>query len=135
MIERIFIVALVAVAIALAWGLVRLWQRRAVVVMQADSPFVTVVPPGKPAIVAFSTPSCADCRTRQAPALKQLAAQFGEQVEIRSLQATEHPELVDRAGILTVPATVVLDARGVVRHLNLGFTDSETLASQLRSAA
>jgi thioredoxin-like negative regulator of GroEL len=96
---------------------------------------VKVVPPGKPAIVAFSTPSCAECRTRQAPALKQLATQFGEQVEIRSLQATEHPELVDRAGILTVPATVVLDARGVVRHLNLGFTDSETLASQLRSAA
>jgi hypothetical protein len=64
-----------------------------------------------------------------------LAGELGEDVAIVRLSALEHPELVEQAGILTVPATVVLDASGAVRHLNLGFTDAARLATQVRGAS
>ena len=51
---------------------------------------------------------------------------------VRSLSAFDHPELVQRVGILTVPATVVLDAAGAVRHLNLGYASDGKLREQLQ---
>jgi thiol-disulfide isomerase/thioredoxin len=134
MFERFFILLAVAALVALGWGVLRLWRGYILRRMQATSPFRAVVPPGRPAVVAFSTPSCAECRTRQAPALRRLEAKFGDAIVVRALSALEHPELADQAGILTVPATVVLDSSGTVRHLNLGFTDAERLALQLQSA-
>ena len=118
--------------IAAAWSLVRLWRSWKVRSMKATTPLADVVPPGRPAIVAFSTPSCAECRTRQAPALARLSAAVGDAVVVRSLSALDHPDLVQRVGILTVPATVVLDAAGAVRHLNLGYASDGKLREQLQ---
>ena len=95
------------------------------------TPLAIVAPPGRPAIVSFSTPTCIECKNRQAPALTRLAAALGDAVTIRSLSALEHPDLVDQIGILTVPATVVLDRRGTVRHLNLGYASEQKLRDQL----
>jgi thiol-disulfide isomerase/thioredoxin len=133
MIDRIFILGLVTLAVLAAWGLAQLWKARAVRRMQSSSPFGTLIAPGRPAVVSFSSPTCAECRSLQAPALTRLGAQLGERVAIVRLSAPEHPELIDQVGILTVPATVVLDRQGVVRHLNLGFADSERLEQQIRA--
>lgn len=135
MIERVVILALLALTIVAAWGLVRLWRSWKVRGLQSQSPLAGVVPAGRPAIVAFSTPSCSECRTRQAPALARLAASLGDTVTVRSLSALEHPELVQQIGILTVPATIVLDPSGAVRHLNLGYTSDIKLREQLLGAA
>lgn len=118
--------------IAVAWSLARLWRSWKVRSMKATAPLADVVPPGRPAIVAFSTPSCAECRTRQGPALARLSAAVGDAVVVRSLSALDHPDLVQRVGILTVPATVVLDAAGAVRHLNLGYASDGKLREQLQ---
>jgi hypothetical protein len=61
----------------------------------------------------------------------RLAAALGDKVTVRSLSALEHPDLVQQIGILTVPATVVLDAAGTVRHLNLGYASDARLREQL----
>lgn len=132
MIDRFLILVLVAVAVAGAWQAARLWQARSLRRMQAQSPFGALVASGMPAVVAFSTPSCSECRTRQVPALSQLERELGGGVQIVHLSAPEHPSLVEQAGILTVPATLVLDAAGMVRHLNLGFADTAKLISQVR---
>ena len=84
------------------------------------------------AVLSFSTPSCAECRTRQAPALKRLGNTFGEQISIVSLSALDHPELVAQFGILTVPATVVLDQTHQVRHINLGYASEQRLGEQVK---
>jgi thiol-disulfide isomerase/thioredoxin len=131
MIERIVILLAVALSVAAIWGLVRLWQRRMVSQMQVATPFSALVPANMPAVIAFSSPTCSECRTRQAPALTRLEQELGAQVAIVRLSAPEHPELVEHAGILTVPATVVLDRSGVVRHLNLGFADTLRLKAQI----
>jgi hypothetical protein len=132
MLERLAILALVCLAAALLWGVLRLWQAARLRRLRHERPLAGLVPAGRPAVVAFSTPGCAECRTRQAPALARLRDDLGEGVTVASLLANEHPALVERLGILTVPATVVLDTAGGVQHVNQGFADAERLAAQLR---
>jgi thiol-disulfide isomerase/thioredoxin len=132
MLDRILILIALALLIAAGWGVLRLWRRVKLRRLRDVSPLVELVPVGRPAVVAFSTPSCAECRTRQAPALVRLSAALGDAVTVRSLSALEHPNLVQKIGILTVPATVVLDRDGRVRKLNLGYASDERLREQLQ---
>jgi hypothetical protein len=131
MIDRIGILFALALLIAAAWAGIRVWAAWKLRRLRTVTPLADLAPPGRPAVIAFSTPSCVECRTRQAPALARLAAVLGEQVTVRSLSALEHPDLVQKIGILTVPATVVLDAAGTVRHLNLGYASDVRLREQL----
>src|SRR3954470_9821205 len=135
MIERIGILIGLALMIVAGWFAIRLWSAWKLRRLRAAAPLADLVPSSRPAVIAFSTPSCAECRTRQAPALARLAAALGDQVTVCSLSALEHPDLVQRIGILTVPATVVLDSAGMVRHLNLGYASDVRLREQLASAS
>ena len=135
MIDRLLILSLVAAAIVVGWGVFRLWRAWMLRRLGADTPLVGLIPPGRPAIIAFSTPTCAECHTRQAPTLARLSAALGEAVTVRSISAIDHPDLVGRIGILTVPATVVLDRDGHVRSLNLGYASDERLSAQLAAIA
>jgi hypothetical protein len=132
--ERVVILLLLALAIIAGWGLLRLWRGMKLRQLRAAAPLAELIPTGLPAVVAFSTPTCAECHTRQAPALRRLAATLGDTVTVRSLPALEYPSLVQRIGILTVPATIVLDRDGHVRNLNLGYTSEDRLREQLLHA-
>ena len=132
MLERLLILLLVVALLAAGWGLLRLWRRRQLARLRRQTPLAGIVPAGRPAVVAFSTPRCVECRARQQPALERLARSLGEAATVRTISALDHPELVSQIGILTVPATVVVDARGVVRHLNLGYRGEQTLQEQVR---
>jgi thiol-disulfide isomerase/thioredoxin len=131
MIDRLLLIVAIAAVVALVWAGIRIWRAWKVRALAHEMPFAGIIPTGKPAVVGFSTPGCVECRTRQAPALAHLAAALGETVTVRTLAAPDYPHLVDRLGILTAPATVVLDAAGAVRFVNLGFTDAATLAVQV----
>lgn len=133
--DRLLILFGLALLIAAGWGALRLWRAWKLRRLATETPLAELAPLGRPAVVAFSTPTCVECRSRQAPALARLAGALGEDVTVRSLSALEHPDLVDRIGILTVPATVVLDGRGVVRHLNLGFASDQQLREQVLALA
>ncbi len=135
MVERLLIVASLAFLIVGAWALLRLWQAHRLRALAGERPLQGLVPPGKPAVVAFTLPSCAECRTRQAPALEQLRARRGAMAALATIPADAYPNLVAQLGILTVPATAVLDAEGRVRFLNQGFADVARLAAQLDSVA
>jgi hypothetical protein len=135
MIERLLIIVVVAGVIALAWMAIRAWRAQHLHSLARRTPFAGIIPPGKPAVVCFSTPGCVECRTRQAPALARLSANLGDRVMVRTLPVSEYPHLVDHLGILTAPATVVIDATGEVRFVNLGFADVEKLATQVNSIA
>ena len=134
MFERIFILCGLALVIAAGWAGVRVWSAWKLRRLRAAAPLADLAPPGRPAVIAFSTPSCVECRTRQAPALARLAAVLGDQVTVRSLSALEYPDLVQKIGIPTVPATIVLDSVGTVRHLNLGYASDARLREQLAGA-
>lgn len=133
MIERMLIIAAIVAIVTIIWAGVRVWRGWMLRRLADAAPFAGIVAPGRPAVIGFSTPGCAECRFRQAPALKQLSAERGDQMTVHSLLVSDYPELVDRLGILTAPATVVLDAAGVVRHVNLGFAEAAKLAEQVSS--
>jgi len=131
MIERLLILLAFGSSIALGWLLLRRLLAQRLQQLATQRPFTALVPSGRPAIVAFTLPTCVECRTRQTPTLTRLQQQLGAAAQIMTLRADNHGELVTQLGIMTVPATVVLDATGVVRALNHGFADEARLLGQL----
>jgi thiol-disulfide isomerase/thioredoxin len=89
------------------------------------------VPDGRPAVVAFSTPRCAACHTAQRPVLAALEEQARGGVRILHVDAAERPQVASTFGVMTVPATVVLDAEGAVLAANQGFATAAILAGQV----
>ncbi len=102
---------------------------RAVPAAQEDDMFQ----PGRPAVLYFTTPDCATCRAFQRPQLNRFSGMLGEQVQIVEIDAQSQPDLAGRWGVLSVPTTFVLDAKGVPRHVNHGAVSAEKLAEQIYS--
>jgi thioredoxin-like negative regulator of GroEL len=88
-------------------------------------------PDGRPAVIAFSTPSCAACHTAQRPALAQLESRAEGAVRVLEVDAAERPEVARKFGVLTVPTTAILDPSGRVTALNNGFAPTSRLAEQV----
>ena len=88
---------------------------------------------GKPTIVYFTTPTCAPCKTIQRPAIQHLQEQMGERLQIVEIDAAARPELADQWGVLSVPTTFIIDAKGSPRHVNHGVATVEKLWQQIRS--
>jgi len=91
--------------------------------------------PNKPVIVYFTTPDCAPCKTVQRPALQKVTNLLGDEVEVVEIDATERPDLAKTWGVMSVPTTFLLDARGEARYVNNGVTRAEKLIEQLQSMA
>jgi thioredoxin-like negative regulator of GroEL len=88
-------------------------------------------PDGRPAVIAFSTPSCAACHTAQRPALAQLESRAEGAVRVLEVDAAERPDVARKFGVLTVPTTAILDPSGRVTALNNGFAPTSRLAEQV----
>ena len=89
--------------------------------------------PNKPMIVYFTTPDCAPCKTVQRPALSKLLTLTGDSVQVIEVDATQRPELAKQWGVMSVPTTFLLDARGEARYVNNGVTRVEKLMEQLQT--
>ena len=135
MVLRLLILLVITLAVVALWGGLRLWRGFKLRRLRSRAPFGDMLPAGMPAVVAFSSPYCRDCHTLQDPALTRLEHELSGRVTIKTLSALEYPELVDELGILTVPSTVVLDASGEVRYLNLGYTSDAKLREQMTQTA
>ncbi len=89
--------------------------------------------PKKPVIVYFTTPDCAPCKTVQRPALNHVSKLLGEKLQVIEIDATERPDLAKIWGVMSVPTTFLLDARGEARYVNNGVTRAEKLMQQLQT--
>lgn len=88
--------------------------------------------PDKPVIVYFTTPDCAPCKTLQKPALNEIMFRMGDNLKVVEIDATEKPELAKQWGVMSVPTTFLLNARGEARYVNNGVARAEKLLSQLQ---
>lgn len=124
--DRLLALALVTAVLAVAWlGLAwrsRQFRRRTAADLLLD---------GRPLVLAFSTPDCIPCKTIQKPALEELQRRYQDRVNVREVDALDHPALAGRFGILTVPSTVIVGVGGTVLAINHGAADWEKLAFQL----
>jgi thioredoxin 1 len=131
MFERLLIAAvLIAAGAALyfAWTRWQLWRVR----QATGTPGLETLQLGRPAILYFTAPNCAPCRTVQRPALAALQAELGEGLQVITLDAAERPDAADYWGVLSVPTTFVLDRQGRARRVNHGVAGADKLRGQLR---
>ena len=89
--------------------------------------------PNKPVIVYFTTPDCVPCKTVQRPALNEVSALFGEKLQVIEIDATKRPDLAKTWGVMSVPTTFLLDARGEARYVNNGVARVEKLMEQVQT--
>lgn len=89
--------------------------------------------PNKPVIVYFTTPDCAPCKTVQRPALSRISQILGDSLQVVEIDATQRPDLAKQWGVMSVPTTFLLDARGEARYVNNGVTRAEKLMEQLQT--
>jgi thiol-disulfide isomerase/thioredoxin len=140
MLDRVLVLLLFAVGVAVTILLVRTWNRRRMQsLMQASgAPSWTslgATTDGRRTLVSFSTPSCAACHTAQAPAIKAVEAQLGPSaVRVIRVDAAQQPEVARAFGVMTVPSTIVLAPTGRVVAVNQGFAPSGRLITQLQRA-
>lgn len=86
---------------------------------------------GIPAILYFTTPTCAPCKTVQRPAIQKVKEKLGEYVQVIEVDASTRSDLADYWGVLSVPTTFVIDKKGQPSHINHGVTLTEKLLSQI----
>src|SRR5215216_638219 len=89
--------------------------------------------PNKPVIVYFTTPDCAPCKTVQRPALSRVSQLLGDSLEVVEIDATQRPDLAKIWGVMSVPTTFLLDARGEARYVNNGVARAEKLLEQIQT--
>lgn len=117
----------------IAVGLLAYWIFNQRLLVRAKSNIFTLFSqlPNKPVIVYFTTPDCAPCKTVQRPALNRVRQLLGERLEVVEIDATQRPDLAKIWGVMSVPTTFLLDARGEARFVNNGVTRAEKLMEQL----
>ncbi len=87
--------------------------------------------PGRAAIVYFTTPTCAPCKTIQRPALERIQSAMGDHIQVIEIDAAAQPKVANEWGVLSVPTTILVDHTGQPRHINHGVTTAEQLKNQL----
>ena len=128
MIERLLItVVLIVLGVLAYWGWTRYQLRR----IKPDAPGLESRRHGVPSILYFTTPDCAPCRTVQRPALQSLAAQYGDQLQVITVDAMEQTEIANHWRVVSVPTTFVLDSSGAPQAVNMGVTRVDKLQRQL----
>jgi thiol:disulfide interchange protein len=139
MVMRLSIVVVIGVVVVLLVWLGRRFveaQRRKALAAAPLSPLVVAGDtPGAAhtsvRILAFKSADCRQCRDLQEPALQRVLQARQDTVTVVNVDATSEQELVQTYRVLTVPSTVILDAKGQARAINYGFADTQRLLEQI----
>ncbi len=128
MLERLLLVLAIGIALVMIYHIARRLslRRKSRHALELDQYHV-----GKPAILYFTTPGCAPCKTIQRPALEQIADLLGEKIQIIEIDALVETQLADKWGVLSVPTTFIIDHLGRPRGMNHGIAKAEKLIHQL----
>ena len=119
----------------IALGLGAYWLINQRLLMRAQNNILALFStlPDKPVIVYFTTPDCVPCKTIQRPALNKLSSLMGDKLEVVEIDATQQPDLAKQWGVMSVPTTFLLNARGEARYVNNGVARVEKLMEQLQT--
>jgi thiol-disulfide isomerase/thioredoxin len=124
MLERLLIALLLAALGVAAFRAYTGWQRR------RASRYTSRL--NRPAVLYFRSDQCAPCVT-QGRFLQQIAERYGDRLQIEKIDADVESERAQQYGVITLPTTLVVDRRGLVRHANYGLADAGKLTRQLET--
>ena len=124
MLERILIaVALIGVGV-LVYRLLLSAQRRLAAQVAGHGS-------GRPALLVFTSPTCAPCKLQQMPIVNRLMQRWADRLELRIIDVTRQPDVAARFGVWSLPTTIVLDPAGNVSAINQGVASEWKLGEQL----
>lgn len=130
---ELFVRIMITLAIV-AGGLLLYWLANRLVLARAraHARHLPAVRRGRPALLYFSSPTCAPCHTVQRPAIQRLSEMVSGRLDVVEIDASERPEIASQWGVLSVPTTLVIDAQGQPRHVNHGVAPAEKLLQQIQ---
>ena len=131
LIRGLWAAAIIGAGLALYWLVNRILLAR----LRGKRLGLDSIRPGIPAILYFTTPGCAPCKAVQRPALQNVQALLGERLQVIEVDAEARPDLANYWGVLSVPTTFIIDARGEPRRVNHGVASTDKLLGQLEEVA
>lgn len=83
----------------------------------------------KPVLVDFWAEWCGPCR-QVAPVLDQIAAEYGDKIEIVKVNVDEEPGLAQQYGVISIPALQVFQGGQLVKQM-VGAKPKPVLVNEL----
>ncbi|MCX5992043.1 MAG: thioredoxin family protein [Chloroflexi bacterium] len=85
---------------------------------------------GKPTVAEFGAATCIPCK-RMKPILEELAAEYGDRLNMSFVDVFKQPDLANRYAISLIPTQIFFDTSGqeVTRHV--GFWPKEEIMAHL----
>ena len=90
---------------------------------------------GRPALLVFTSPTCAPCKLQQIPIVDRLMASLSDRIDLRLIDVTEQPDVAAQFGVWSLPTTIVLDDGGRVEAINQGVASEKKLREQVERVA
>lgn len=136
MFDRLIILAAFALLMATAYLLWRVRLQQQTQRLAAAGPhdlaeLASLPLAAAPAVLYFTTATCAQCRFQQTPALARLQERLAG-LQVLKLDAVEHQRLADYYHVMTVPTTVVLDSQRRPVAINHGVATTDQLLGQIQ---
>ncbi|MGB8647872.1 MAG: thioredoxin family protein [Anaerolineae bacterium] len=130
MLERALIAAVLVGAGVIAYRVLLMTQQR----RAATGSRALATTAARPALLVFTSPTCAPCKLQQLPIIDRLLPEWGERVELRIVDVTVEPDTASQFGIWSLPTTIVLDSSQQVIAINQGVASEKKLRTQIQGA-
>jgi thioredoxin-like negative regulator of GroEL len=131
--ERILLAGALLIGFVVAGKMIAAMNRRSVRVRMGAA---TPANNGRPTLFYFWTTDCAACpvQEQQIEEARSTLAKRGKHFDVKQIDALEDMMLARSMNVMTVPTTVLLDARGKVVAWNAGLREARAIVAQLEAA-
>ena len=85
----------------------------------------------RPALLVFTSPTCAPCKLQQLPIVERLMVDWRDKIDVDVVDVSERPEVAAQYGVWSLPTTIVLDRQRNVIAINQGVASERKLREQL----
>jgi len=110
-------------------------RRAEAAVITAADPLLKGLSPGRPALVYFTADWCGPCKLAQTPVIQRLMSDYGDRVQLLTVDLDKNPEAAKRWGVMSAPRTFILTPELEPHTTNLDVVYYAKLKEQVEAAS